>query len=162
MTGTYPVQVYLKRIGKARSPICLNCGEGTPESPTHFVCVCPKFREASTSAHNKVRDVVTSFLRSTLGSEWTMFEEARMSSKGLILCSTFQATAEQWGRLQQDWVLVSYHHKRIAVVDLCRPSDVHPAQSLAAAMRKQQTYLPLQEALTYSSDQGGTIHVSRG
>lgn len=88
MTGTYPVQVYLKRIGKAQSPICLHCNTGTPESLTHFACVCPKFREARTSAHNNVRDVVTSFLSSTLGSEWTMFEETRMSNTGLILCST--------------------------------------------------------------------------
>ena len=102
MTGTYPVQVYLKRIGKAQSPICPHCGEGAPESLTHFACVCPKFREARTSAHNKVRDVVTSFLSSNLGSEWTMFEETRMSSTGLILFSTSQATAEQWGRRQPD------------------------------------------------------------
>ena len=82
-----------------------------------------------------------------------------MSSTGLILSSTSQATAEQWGRRQPDWVLVSQRHKRIAIVDLCRPSDVHPAQLLAAAMRKQQTYLPLLEALRYYSDQGWTIHV---
>jgi hypothetical protein len=82
-----------------------------------------------------------------------------MLDTGLTLCSTSQATAEQWGRRQPDWVLVSHHHKRIAIVDLCRPSDVHPAQLLAAAVRKQQTYLPLQEALSYYSDQGWTIHV---
>lgn len=82
-----------------------------------------------------------------------------MSKTGLKICSTPQATAEQWGRRQPDWVLVSQHHKRIAIVDLCRPSDVHPDQLLAAAMRKQQTYLPLLEALSYYSDQGWTIHV---
>ena len=82
--------------------------------------------------------MVTSFLNSTLGAEWTMYEETRMSKTGLILSSTPQATAEQWGRRQPDWVLVSQHHKRIAIVDLCRPSDVHPDQLLAAAMRKQQ------------------------
>ncbi len=68
-TGTYPVQVYLRCIGKAQSPICLHCSEGTPECLTHFACVCPKIREARTSAHNQVRAVVTSFLSSTLGSE---------------------------------------------------------------------------------------------
>jgi hypothetical protein len=92
------VQVYLKRIGKAQSLICLHCGEGAPESLTHFACVCPKFREARTSAHNQVRDVVTSFLSSALGSEWNMFKETRMSRTGLILSSTSHATAEQWGR----------------------------------------------------------------
>ena len=82
-----------------------------------------------------------------------------MSRTGLVLSSTSHATAEHWGRRQPDWVLVSPHHKRIAIVDLCRPSDVHPDQLLAAAMRKQQTYLPLQEALSFYSDQGWTVHV---
>ena len=159
MTGTYPVQAYLSRIKIAKSPICPHCSDVVPESLTHFACVCPKFREARTSAHNKVRIVITSFLNSTLGANWKIFEETRMSKTGLKICSTPQATAEQWGRRQPDWVLVSQHHKRIAIVDLCRPSDVHPDQLLAAAMRKQQTYLPLLEALSYYSDQGWTIHV---
>ncbi len=159
LSGMYPVQTDLKRIGKAQSPICPHCDERAPESLTHFACVCPKFRAARTSAHNKVRNVVTSFLNSTLGPEWTMFEETRMSHTGLLLCSTSQATAEQWGRRQPDWVLISHHHKRIAIIDLCRPSDVHPAQLLAAAIRKQKVYLPLQEALRHYSDHGWTIHV---
>ena len=63
-------------------------------------------------------------------------------------------------------VVVSHHHnfklklELIAIVDLCRPSDVHPAQVLAAAMRKQQAYLPLQEALRFYSDQGWTIQLA--
>ena len=52
-----------------------------------------------------------------------------------------------------------HHHKRIAHVDRGRPSDVHPDQLLVAAMRKQQAYLPLQEELSFYSDQGWTIHV---
>ena len=82
-----------------------------------------------------------------------------MSNTGLTLRPTPQLSAEQWGLLQPDWVLVSQQHKRIAVVDLCRQSDVHPAQLLAAAMRKQQTYLPLLDALSYYSEQGWTLHV---
>ena len=58
---------------------------------------------------------------------------------------------------QPDWVLVSYHHKRIVIVDLCLPSDLRPVKLLAAAMHNQQTYLPLQETPTYYSDQGWTI-----
>ena len=159
MTGTYPVQVYLKRFGKAQSLICPHCCSGTIESLTHFACVCPKFREARTSAHNQVREVIKSFLDSALNTEWTLFEETRMANTGLTLRPTPQFTAEQWGRRQPDWVLVSQHHKRIAVVDLCSPSDVHPAQLLAAAMRKQQTHLPLLDALSYYSEQIWTIHV---
>jgi hypothetical protein len=47
--------------------------ERVPESRTHFACLCPKFREARTSAHNQVRDVITSFLTATLRPEWTFF-----------------------------------------------------------------------------------------
>jgi ribonuclease HI len=159
MTGIYPVQAYLKRIGKAQSPNCPHCGSGAIESLTHFACVCPKFREARTSAHNKVRNVITSFLDSTLDTDWTLFEETRMANTGLMLRPTPQFTAEQWGRRQPDWVLVSQQRKRIAIVDLCRPSDVHPAQLLTAAIRKQQTYLPLLDALSHYSEQGWTIHV---
>jgi hypothetical protein len=45
------------------------------------------------------------------------------------------------------------------MVDLCRPSDAHPAQLLVAAIRKQQTYLLLLEVLSYYCDQGWTNHV---
>jgi len=151
MTGIYPVQTYLHRIGVAKSPTCPHCQEGVPESLTHFACVCPKFREARTSAHNQVRDEITSFFTSTLGPLWKMFEETRMVKTGLILCPTSTTTIAQLGRRQPDWILVSDEHKKIAIVDLCRPSDVHHAQLLAAAIRKQQVYQPLVEALTSPS-----------
>jgi hypothetical protein len=66
-----------------------------------------------------------------------------MVNTGLTPRSTPQVTAEQWGLRQPDWVLVSQHHRRIAVVDLCRPSDVYPAQLLAAAVcgNNRRTYL---------------------
>ena len=159
MTGIYPVQTYLKRIGVAKSPTCPHCNEEVPESLAHFACVCPKFREARTSAHNQVRDVVTSFFNSALGSKWTVFEETRMSKTGLVLQPTSLATVSELGRRQPDWVLASTVHKRIAIVDLCRPSDTSPAQLLAAAMRKQNAYCPLVEALRYYVDQGWAVHV---
>ena len=56
-------------------------------------------------------------------------------------------------------VLISKHHQWIAIVDLCRPSDVHSAQLLAAAMRKQQTYGPLQEAFGQYTEQECSVHV---
>ena len=92
MTGIYPVQTYLQRIGVAKSPICPHCQEGVPESLTHFACVCPKFREARMSAHNQVLDEITSFFTSTLGPLWKMFEETRMVKTGLILCPTSTTT----------------------------------------------------------------------
>ena len=159
MTGTYPVQAHLKRIGIAKSPICPHCSQAVPESLTHFACVCPKFREARTSAHNQVRDVITSFLGNTVGPNWTMHEETPMAKTGLVLRPTALATVAQLGRRQPDWVLVSSEHKRIAIVDLCRPSDVLPSQLLVAAKRKQHTYCPLVEALSYYTEQGWITHI---
>jgi hypothetical protein len=72
-------------IAKALSSICPHCANGALESLTHFACFCPKFREARTSAHNQVRDVITSFFDSTLGPEWTVLEETRMAKTGLVL-----------------------------------------------------------------------------
>ncbi len=140
MTGIYPVQTYLKHIETVKSPTCPHCDEGTLESLAHFACVCPKFRKARTSAHNQVLDVFTCFLNSALGSKWTVFEETWMSLTGLVLQSTFSATADELGLQQQDRVLVSESLQRIAIVDLCLPSDTSPAQLLAAAMRKQDAY----------------------
>ncbi len=39
MTGTYPVQTYLQRIGVAQTPICPHCDERVPEYLTHFACL---------------------------------------------------------------------------------------------------------------------------
>ena len=84
-----------------------------------------------------------------------------MERTGLTLRPTALATVEQLGRIQQDWVLVSEERKEIAIVDLNRPSDVHPGQLLAAAKRKQQTYGCLEEALSYYVDQRWVVHVFR-
>jgi hypothetical protein len=54
---------------------------------------------------------------------------------------------------------VSEVHKKIAIVDLSRPSDAYQAQLLAAAIRKQQTYHPLVEDLSYYTKQGWVVHV---
>ena len=143
MTGIYLVQTYLKRIGVSKSPTCLHCSEGVPETLTHFACVCPKFREARTSAHNQVRTAITLLLHSILGPEWELFEETPVVRTGLTLRSNPQATADQLGHRQPDWIAISAVQKRIAIMDLCHPSDVLPTQLLAAALRKQHAYNPL-------------------
>ena len=49
--------------------------------------------------------------------------------------------------------------KYIAIVDLCRPSDVHPEQFNVAAIRKQEGYLPLEETLDHHyKDSGRIVH----
>jgi hypothetical protein len=159
MTETCPVRTYLLLIGVAQTPTCPHCDKRVPESLTHFACLCPKFREARTFAHNQVRDVITSFLTSTLRPEWTLFEETRMAKTGIILRSSslIDDDVDQLGRRQPDWILVSTVHKRIAIVDLCHPSDIHQAQLLVAAIRKQQAYQPLVEGLSYCIER--VVHV---
>ena len=173
MMGIYPVQSYLKRIGRAQSPCCLYCADGTPETFTHFACVCPKFREARTLAHNQVRRVITSFLQRSVGPAWRVVEETRMGQLGLrlrpVAISRIAQALNQnmdlveqaydLGRWQPDWVIVSETYKRIAIVDLCRSADVHPNQLSAAGARKQQKYSVLVEALEYYTDQGWVVHV---
>jgi hypothetical protein len=101
-----------------------------------------------------VRNVITSFLTSSLRPEWTSFEETptRVAKTGLILRSSslIDDYVDQLpvGRRQPDWILVSKEHKR-AIINLCRPSDIHQTQLQAAAIRKQQAYQSLVEVLTY-------------
>ncbi len=86
---------------------------------------------------NQVRDVITSFFTSTLSPLWKMFEETRMVKTGLVLRPASLTEIDQLGRRQPDWIVISEEYRNIAIVDLCRPSDVNNAQLLAAAMRKQ-------------------------
>jgi hypothetical protein len=141
MTGTYPVQTYLKRIGIAKATPCPHCSEAVlvPESRTYFACVCPKFREARTSAHNQVRAVITSFLSNAVGPEWKMYEETPISRTGLVLRPPALATIDQLGMRQPDWILVSDERKMIAILDLCRPSDVLPSCSWQPSASKMRT-----------------------
>ena len=82
-----------------------------------------------------------------------------MAKTGLLLRPTDCSTIEQIGRLQPDWLLISEECQRIAIPDLCRPSDVFLPQLQAAAQRKQQAYSPLEEALSYYTEQGWIVHV---
>jgi hypothetical protein len=174
MENIYPVQSYLHMINKAPNPLCLHCGEGVRETLTHFACVCPKFREARTSAHNQVWRVITSFLARAISRKWQMFEETCMKNTGLILRSVSAASIAQarqrpaerdtermcsLDRWQPVWVFVSHELKKIAIVDLCRPSDVHPEQLKAAAIRKQEGYAALVSALCHYIAEGWTVQV---
>ncbi len=62
-------------------------------------------------------------------------------------------------RWQPDWVFVFHEIKKLAIFYLCRPSDVHPEQLKAAAIRKQGGYTPLIAALCHYIDEGWTVQV---
>jgi ribonuclease HI len=178
VTGIYPVQSYLCRIGKADSNICPHCDQGVPETFTHFVSVCPKFHDARTAAHNQVRSVISAFLHKHRQPGWTIHEETRMDATGLTLRPVSSASmaqagrrlseAEQaaglvsiarLGRLQPDFVAFSSADKSIAILDLCRPSDVHADQLATAYSRKNASYAPLADALYYYHTEGWEIKV---
>ena len=149
MEGIYPVQTYLHRIGKASSPLWPHCISNEDETFTHFTSVCPNFLEARTSAHNQVRRVITAFLVRNIGHRWKMFEESSLRSTGLVLCpvsttSVAQArrqptddpeSEQDLGRWQPDWIIFSSELKKIAILDLCCPSDAHPTQLTVAATK---------------------------
>ncbi len=86
-----------------------------------------------------------------------MFEESSLKSTGLVLCPVaailYVVRASSWretiddmdheqdqARWQPYCILISSELKKISVVDLCHPSDVHPEQLKAAAIRKQDGY----------------------
>ncbi len=54
---------------------------------------------------------------------------------------------------------ISYAHKRVAIIDLCRPSDAHEDQLESAATLKQDGYSPLLSALDFYTKQGWVTHV---
>jgi hypothetical protein len=68
-----------------QSPLCPHCSDNAIETLTHFACVCPKFREARTAAHNQLRAVVVACLKRSLPQDWHIFEEKSLAATGLRL-----------------------------------------------------------------------------
>ncbi len=85
MTDIYQVQVYLHRIGVAKSSQCPHCSNTATETLAHFECVCPAFREARTVAHNQVRAVLAISLKDALSEDWEVFEKTPLAATGLKL-----------------------------------------------------------------------------
>ena len=174
MTDTYPVQTYLHRIGAVKSPHCPHCSDNAIETLTPFACVCPKFREARTAAHNQLRAVVAASLQSSLSEDWHTFEEKSLAATGLrlqrvrageVLLARGESGAQDpaqdtvdISRWQPDFVLISWKHKKIAILELTRPSDV-TVQLEEAYRRKIQKYAPILSALQYYIQAGWTIKV---
>ena len=175
VTGTYPVTSYLHRIGKAESKQCPYCSTGQDETLSHFLSVCPRFHDARTAAHNQIRAQLSSSLRKALSSGWRCLEETPLSATGLQLRRVPTALVQQSGRTvrsadidigsmalgrwRPDFVLVSDLHHRIAILELCRPSDVRIERLLEAYKGKLTTYEPLLTALGHYIDRGWDIQI---
>jgi hypothetical protein len=175
MTGTYPVASYLHKIGKAVSKLCQRCSSGAIETLSHFLSVCPSFHDARTAAHNQIRACLSSSLKRHLPSKWKLYEETAMLRTGLKMRPVSSARVRETGRCisvadleagrmslsrwQPDFVAVSFKAKKIAILELCRPSDVSTGQLQAAYERKMNLYGPLVEALGHYSDSGWSVKI---
>jgi hypothetical protein len=101
------------------------CERGTGESAetlTHFARLCPKFREAKTSAHNQMRQAISSLLIPVVGPHWVVLQEFQMDITGLrlLLVWNIRIARDQqlqmagpkqechFARWQHEWILVSY------------------------------------------------------
>ena len=98
MADRYPVQSYLHRCRIVQSPQCPYCQE-QDETLAHFTTICPRFREARTAGHNRVRAKLTSLLAKCLDTHWQLFEETPMRSTGLELQTVSAACMVEAGRL---------------------------------------------------------------
>jgi hypothetical protein len=145
------------------------------ETFTHFTAVCPQFREARTAAHNQLREIVSNWLQNQLAESggWRLFEEVRMAQMGLRLRPVsadvvinagrhMQLKADGMcdvGRLQPDLVALSWARRRIAIIDISRPSDSYIEQLQSAHDRKKNSYQPLLQALQEYTDNGWQIAI---
>ena len=102
MSGTYPVNAYLYRIKKVKSPNCTFCDRGDRETISHFLKVCPKFHHARTAAHNRVRHALFKLLQRHASTHWNLVEETPMYLTGLRLQDVPTVEVQQAGRAVQD------------------------------------------------------------
>jgi len=175
MTRTYPVATYLHRIGRAVSRQCLFCNSGQDETLSHFLSVCPRFHDARTAAHNQIRSQLSVSLRKSLLRGWRLHEETPMLATGLQLrrvptiqvqnsgrpISDADAVAGDMavGRWRPDFIAISESRKKIAIVELCRPSDVWLERLEAAYQGKLAVYAPLLTALSSYTESGWAIQI---
>jgi hypothetical protein len=113
------------------------------------------FHDSRSAAHNQVRSVISAFLNKHRQPGWTIHEETRMDATGLTLHPVSSESMAHAGRriseaeqaaglvsiarlsrLQPDFVTFSSADTSIAILDLCRPSDVHVDQLATAYSRK--------------------------
>ncbi len=63
------------------------------------------------------------------------------------------------GRWQPDFVLISLKRKKIAILELTRPSDMSPAQMKEAYQKKIHKYAPILLALQHYIHTGWSIEI---
>ena len=131
---------------------CLFCADGAPETLTHFACLCPKFREARTSAHKQLRQTIISFLRQMVGPNWIVSEEARMGQLGLTLRpvpASRVSHALSWSP-EQGWVAHAF--KFPLVVDVRGMINPGPLCTLLQFLEKpKKLWLPAIERRVLAS-----------
>ena len=95
MSGTHPVNAYLYRIKKVKSPNCTFCDRGDRETISHFLKVCPTFHHARTAAHNRVRQALFMLLQKHALADWKLVEETPEYLTGLRLQEVPTAEVQQ-------------------------------------------------------------------
>jgi hypothetical protein len=122
-----------------------------------------------------VRAVLAISLKDALSDDWEVFEETPLAATGLKLQQVPIEAVQQalqdsndteadlgnvdLSRWQPDFILVSWKRKRIAVVDLTRPSDMLSAQLEEAYRSKKRKYGPVRSALHHYIREGWTIEI---
>jgi len=135
----------MHRIGKVVSRQDPHFASGQHEMRSHFLSVCTKFHDARTAAHNHVRGHLSVSVSKFLPIGWKLYEETVGPIRavvGLLLRPVPSTQVQQSGRAvtaanqaagsmslgnwRPDFLVVSHWHSRrkLAILELCRPSDV--------------------------------------
>ena len=99
---------------------------------------------------------------------WKLFEEVRMAQMGLRLKPVAEDIIKlagrqmpgktdgmcDVGRLQPDLIALSWSRRRIAIIDISRPSDTYVEQLQSSHDRKKSCYQPLLHSLQEYVDKG--------
>ena len=157
VTGQYPTATRLHKWFPERypTPNCSWCqhasvdgAQGVPETLSHFLTVCPRFREARTEAHNACWRAIMRDIDRVVAPEWQFFYDRPMRDTGLLTGPTGSAQAgraldEQAAaaepqalpepgdgeqpadlrNLRPDAVAVNSRLKTIVILEHCRPFD---------------------------------------
>ena len=102
MSGTYPVNAFLYRIKKAKSPNSTFCNSGDRETISYFPKVCTKFHHALTAAHNRMLQALFKLLQENALADWKLVEETPIYLTGLRLQEVPTEEVQQARRAFQD------------------------------------------------------------